>query len=155
MTGLFWPDLALGIAAALLLAWLALVLALLVARPRGLDLHISMMTVPVRSAKWNPAARRQCAGDPAERRLPRQRRPIAIAELGDPVGRSPVSRSKTSTPTTPSMQARPTARSGRSSAAHLGQPDELRRPDCLSSKQRRCQSARFDLQLDLGHIFGL
>jgi hypothetical protein len=75
MTGSFWPDLALGIAAALLLAWLALVLALLVARPRGLDLHISMMTVPVRSAKWNPAARRQCAGDPAERRLPQHRRP--------------------------------------------------------------------------------
>jgi hypothetical protein len=51
MTGSFWPDLALGIAAALLLAWLALVLALLVARPRGLDLHISMMTVPVRRAR--------------------------------------------------------------------------------------------------------
>ena len=27
------------------------------------------------SAKGNPAARRQCAGDPAERRLPQQRRP--------------------------------------------------------------------------------
>jgi uncharacterized membrane protein YkvA (DUF1232 family) len=35
MTGSFWWDLALSIAAALLLAWLALVLALLIARPRG------------------------------------------------------------------------------------------------------------------------
>ena len=47
-----------------------------------LDLHISMRTrVCQESAKWNAAARRQRAGDPAERGLPQQRRPIATAEL--------------------------------------------------------------------------
>ncbi|GAB4004125.1 DUF1232 domain-containing protein [Glycomyces albus] len=35
MTGSFWWDLLLGVAAALLLVWLALVAALLLARPRG------------------------------------------------------------------------------------------------------------------------
>ncbi|HEY1175241.1 MAG TPA: YkvA family protein [Phytomonospora sp.] len=34
MTGSFWWDLAIGVAAALLLAWLALVLALVLVRPR-------------------------------------------------------------------------------------------------------------------------
>ena len=35
MTGSFWWDLLLGIVAALLLAWLALVVALIIVRPRG------------------------------------------------------------------------------------------------------------------------
>jgi uncharacterized membrane protein YkvA (DUF1232 family) len=46
MTGSFWWDLALGIAAALLLAWLALVLALLVARPRGNLLREALRVLP-------------------------------------------------------------------------------------------------------------
>ena len=46
MTGSFWWDLALGIAAALLLAWLALVLALLVARPRGNLMREALRVLP-------------------------------------------------------------------------------------------------------------
>jgi hypothetical protein len=46
MTGSFWWDLALGIAAALLLAWLALVLALLVARPRGSLMREALRVLP-------------------------------------------------------------------------------------------------------------
>ena len=46
MTGSFWWDLALGIAAALLLAWLALVLALLIARPRGNLLREVLRVLP-------------------------------------------------------------------------------------------------------------
>jgi uncharacterized membrane protein YkvA (DUF1232 family) len=46
MTGSFWWDLALGIAAALLLAWLALVLALLVARPRGSAMREALRVLP-------------------------------------------------------------------------------------------------------------
>ena len=46
MTGSFLWDLALGIAAALLLAWLALVLALLVARPRGSLMREALRVLP-------------------------------------------------------------------------------------------------------------
>jgi uncharacterized membrane protein YkvA (DUF1232 family) len=35
MTGLFWADLIIGVVAALLLAWLALIIALVIVRPRG------------------------------------------------------------------------------------------------------------------------
>jgi hypothetical protein len=93
MTGSFWPNLALGIAAALLLAWLALVLALLVARPRGLDLHISMMTVPVRRVESSCATtmcRGSCRGSAttttATHRHRRTRRPgraLAGVEIED------------------------------------------------------------------------
>ena len=46
MTGSFLSDLALGIAAALLLAWLTLVLALLVARPRGSLMREALRVLP-------------------------------------------------------------------------------------------------------------
>jgi uncharacterized membrane protein YkvA (DUF1232 family) len=46
MTGSFWWDLLLGITAALLLAWLALVLALLTARPRGGLLRQAVRVLP-------------------------------------------------------------------------------------------------------------
>ena len=46
MTGSFWWDLLIGIAAALLLAWLALVVVLLVARPRGGLLREALRLLP-------------------------------------------------------------------------------------------------------------
>jgi uncharacterized membrane protein YkvA (DUF1232 family) len=46
MTGAFWWDLLIGIAAALLLAWLALVLVLLIARPRGGVLREALRVLP-------------------------------------------------------------------------------------------------------------
>ena len=46
MTGSFWWDLALGIAVALLLAWLALVLALLVDRPCGNLMREALRVLP-------------------------------------------------------------------------------------------------------------
>jgi uncharacterized membrane protein YkvA (DUF1232 family) len=46
VTGSFWWDLLIGIAAALLLAWLALVVVLLVARPRGGLLREALRLLP-------------------------------------------------------------------------------------------------------------
>ncbi|MEI7057667.1 DUF1232 domain-containing protein [Nocardioides sp. CCNWLW239] len=46
MTGSYWWDLAIGIAAALLLSWLCLVVALLVVRPRGDLLREAMRILP-------------------------------------------------------------------------------------------------------------
>jgi uncharacterized membrane protein YkvA (DUF1232 family) len=46
VTGSFWWDLLIGIAAALLLAWLALVVVLLVARPRGNLLREALQLLP-------------------------------------------------------------------------------------------------------------
>lgn len=46
MTGSFWWDLLIGIAAAFLLAWLALVVVLLVARPRGNLLREALRLLP-------------------------------------------------------------------------------------------------------------
>lgn len=46
MTGSFWWDLLLGVAAALLLAWLALIAALLIARPRGGQLREALRVLP-------------------------------------------------------------------------------------------------------------
>lgn len=46
MTGAFWWDLLIGVAAALLLAWLALVVALLVVRPRGGLLREALRLLP-------------------------------------------------------------------------------------------------------------
>ncbi|MEV6605846.1 YkvA family protein [Kutzneria sp. NPDC051319] len=46
MTGSFWWDLLIGIAAALLLAWLALVVVLLLARPRGALLREALRLLP-------------------------------------------------------------------------------------------------------------
>lgn len=46
MTGLFWWDLLIGVAAALLLAWLALVFVLLIARPRGNLLREALRVLP-------------------------------------------------------------------------------------------------------------
>jgi uncharacterized membrane protein YkvA (DUF1232 family) len=46
VTGSFWWDLLIGIAAALLLAWLALMVVLLVARPRGGLLREALRLLP-------------------------------------------------------------------------------------------------------------
>lgn len=46
MTGSFWWDLLIGIAAAVLLAWLALVIVLIVARPRGGLLREALRLLP-------------------------------------------------------------------------------------------------------------
>jgi uncharacterized membrane protein YkvA (DUF1232 family) len=46
MTGSIWWDLLIGIAAALLLAWLALVLVLLIARPQGGLLREALRVLP-------------------------------------------------------------------------------------------------------------
>ena len=46
MTGSFWWDLLLGIAAALLLAWIALVIGLVIARPRGGLLREALRLLP-------------------------------------------------------------------------------------------------------------
>ena len=46
MTGSFWWDLAIGVGSALVLAWLALVIALVIARPRGGLLREAMRILP-------------------------------------------------------------------------------------------------------------
>ena len=46
MTGSFWWDLAIGVAAALLLTWLCLIVALLVVRPRGDLLREALRILP-------------------------------------------------------------------------------------------------------------
>jgi hypothetical protein len=46
VTGSFWWDLLIGVAAALLLAWLALMVVLLVARPRGGLLREALRLLP-------------------------------------------------------------------------------------------------------------
>lgn len=46
MTGSFWWDLLISVAAALLLAWLALVVVLLIARPRGGLLREALRLLP-------------------------------------------------------------------------------------------------------------
>jgi uncharacterized membrane protein YkvA (DUF1232 family) len=46
MTGSFWWDLAIGLAGALVLAWLALVIALVVVRPRGGLLREALRILP-------------------------------------------------------------------------------------------------------------
>lgn len=46
MTGSFWWDLLLGIAAALLLAWVVLILVLLIAQPRGGLLREALRVLP-------------------------------------------------------------------------------------------------------------
>ena len=46
MTGSFWWDLAIGVGSALVLAWLALVITLVIARPRGGLLREAMRILP-------------------------------------------------------------------------------------------------------------
>jgi uncharacterized membrane protein YkvA (DUF1232 family) len=46
MTGTLWVDVAIGVAAALVLAWLALVIALLIVRPRGSLLREALRILP-------------------------------------------------------------------------------------------------------------
>ncbi|MEU0535443.1 YkvA family protein [Amycolatopsis tolypomycina] len=46
MTGSFWWDLLLGVAAALLLAWAALIIALVIVRPRGGLLREALRLLP-------------------------------------------------------------------------------------------------------------
>ena len=46
MTGSFWWDLAIGVASALVLAWIALVIALVVVRPRGGLLREALRMLP-------------------------------------------------------------------------------------------------------------
>lgn len=59
MTGSFWWDLVIGLAAALLLTWLALVVALLIARPRG---HLLREALRVLSDVLNDEDRRSGSG---------------------------------------------------------------------------------------------
>ena len=80
MTGSFWWDLALGIAAALLLAWLALVLALLVARPRG-----SLMREALRVLPDVLRLLRRLAADEALPRGVRIRLALLLAYLAIPI----------------------------------------------------------------------
>ena len=46
MTGSYWWDLVVGVAAALVLAWLALVIALVILRPRGGSLREVLRILP-------------------------------------------------------------------------------------------------------------
>jgi uncharacterized membrane protein YkvA (DUF1232 family) len=46
VTGSFWPDLVAGAGTALLLAWLALIVALVLARPRGALLREALRLLP-------------------------------------------------------------------------------------------------------------
>ena len=46
MTGSFWPGLLIGAGTALLLAWLALIVALVLARPRGVLLREALRLLP-------------------------------------------------------------------------------------------------------------
>jgi hypothetical protein len=46
VTGSFWWDLLIGVAAALLLAWLAMVFVLVIARPRGGLLGETLQVLP-------------------------------------------------------------------------------------------------------------
>ena len=46
MTGSFWWDLAIGVGSALVLAWVAMVIALVIARPRGGLLREALRILP-------------------------------------------------------------------------------------------------------------
>jgi uncharacterized membrane protein YkvA (DUF1232 family) len=80
MTGSFWWDLVIGIAAALLLAWLALVTVLLIARPRGHLLGEALRVLPdvLRLV-------RRLAGDKSLPRSVRIRLGLLLAYLAIPI----------------------------------------------------------------------
>jgi uncharacterized membrane protein YkvA (DUF1232 family) len=80
MTGSFWLDLVIGIAAALLLAWLALVTVLLIARPRGHLLREALRVLPdvLRLV-------RRLAGDKSLPRSVRIRLGLLLAYLAIPI----------------------------------------------------------------------
>lgn len=80
MTGSFWWDLLIGIAAALLLAWLVLVVVLAVARPRGGLLREALRLLPdvLRLV-------RRLAADKTLRRGVRVRLGLLLAYLAMPV----------------------------------------------------------------------
>ena len=80
MTGSFWWDLVIGIAAALLLAWIALVTVLLIARPRGHLLGEALRVLPdvLRLV-------RRLAGDKSLPRSVRIRLGLLLAYLAIPI----------------------------------------------------------------------
>jgi uncharacterized membrane protein YkvA (DUF1232 family) len=80
MTGSFWWDLLLGMAAALLLAWIALVIGLVVARPRGGLLREALRLLPdvLRLV-------RRLVADPALPRGVRIRLGLLLAYLACPI----------------------------------------------------------------------
>ena len=80
MIGSFWWDLLLGMAAALLLAWLALVIGLVIARPRGGLLREALRLLPdvLRLV-------RRLATDPALPRGLRIRLGLLLAYLACPI----------------------------------------------------------------------
>lgn len=64
MTGSFWWELVIGVAGALLLAWLALVITLIVVRPKGPLLRESLRLLPdvLRLIRRLPQIRTSLAG---------------------------------------------------------------------------------------------
>jgi uncharacterized membrane protein YkvA (DUF1232 family) len=80
MTGSFWWDLLLGMAAALLLAWIALMIGLVIARPRGGLLREALRLLPdvLRLV-------RRLAADPALPRGVRIRLGLLLAYLACPI----------------------------------------------------------------------
>jgi len=80
VTGSFWWDLLLGILAALLLAWLALVVALIIVRPRGGLLREALRLLPdvLRLV-------RRLAADQALPRAVRVRLGLVLAYLAVPI----------------------------------------------------------------------
>jgi uncharacterized membrane protein YkvA (DUF1232 family) len=80
MTGSFWWDFAIGIAAALVLAWLALVIALAVARPRG-----GLLREAVRILPDVLRLIRRLAADPTLSRGVRVRVALLLAYLAIPI----------------------------------------------------------------------
>jgi uncharacterized membrane protein YkvA (DUF1232 family) len=80
MTGSFWWDLAIGLAGALVLAWVALVIALMVARPRGGLLREAVRILPdvLRLV-------RRLAADPTLPRGVRVRLALLLAYLAIPI----------------------------------------------------------------------
>jgi uncharacterized membrane protein YkvA (DUF1232 family) len=80
MTGTFWWDLLLGLAAALLLAWIALVIGLVLARPRGGLLREALRLLPdvLRLV-------RRLAADPTLPRGVRIRLGLLLAYLACPI----------------------------------------------------------------------
>jgi uncharacterized membrane protein YkvA (DUF1232 family) len=80
MTGSFWWDFAIGLAAALVLAWLALVIALAVARPRG-----GLLREAVRILPDVLRLIRRLAADPTLSRGVRVRVALLLAYLAIPI----------------------------------------------------------------------
>jgi hypothetical protein len=119
VTSSFWWDLLLGIVAALLLAWLALVIALVIVRPRGGLLREALRLLPdvLRLV-------RRLAADQALPREVRVRLGLLLAYLAVPIDLIPTSSRSWATPTTPSSSppscAVSSAAPGSTRSAHTG-----------------------------------